>query len=170
MSAPAPLEPAGPADRAIPEWLVRDAREDDLAAVAASVAKLLVELGATPPAPAAMLTAARALLADPAVGAILVAEADGEIVGVLAASWQLAIHAPGRYALIQDLWVHPEWRGRTIGRDLLAALVERARGLGMAYAEVGLPRERFAGLSATEAFYRRHDFDRLGVRMRRGLS
>jgi len=170
VSALAPIEPAGPADRASPGWLVRGACEDDLAAVAASVAMLLMELGATPPAPEAMLAAARELLADPAAGAILVAMTDEELVGVLAASWQLAIHAPGRYALIQDLWVHPAWRGRTVGRDLLAALFERARESGMASAEVGLPRERFAGLDATEAFYRRNGFDRLGVRMRRGLS
>ena len=44
---------------------------------------------------------------EPAAGAVLVAEADGELVGVLGASWQMAIHVPGAYALIQDLWVRP---------------------------------------------------------------
>ena len=58
-----------------------------------------------------MRTAARALLEHPESGVVLVADADGEIVGVLAASWQTAIHVAGRYGLIQDLWVHPGWRG-----------------------------------------------------------
>ena len=31
---------------------------------------------------------------------------------MLAASWQRAIHVPGRYATIQDLWVTPAWRSR----------------------------------------------------------
>ena len=71
------------------------------------------------------------------------AEAGGEdgIVGVLAASWQHAIHVPGRYGTIQDLWVHPDWRSRAIGRELLAAFFELAREEGAKRVEVGLPRE-----------------------------
>jgi mycothiol synthase len=134
------------------------------------VQELLVELGGTPSPTPAMRDTARALLAAPEAGAVFVADADGEIVGVLAASWQLAIHLPGRYALIQDLWVHPAWRGQTIGHDLLVALVARAREQGMECAEVGLPRERFAGLAATEAFYLANGFALLGARMRRSLT
>ena len=92
----------------------------------------------------------------------------GAIVGVLGASWQSAIHIPGRYALIQDLWVHPSWRGAGVGGGLLAALFELARRAGIACVEVGLPRERFAGLAATEAFYLANGFTPLGARMRRG--
>ena len=91
----------------------------------------------------------------------------GEIVGMLAASWQLAIHVPGRYATIQDLWVHAAWRGRSIGADLMTALVELARERGMARIEVGLPRESFRAIDATEAFYRNNGFEPLGSRMRR---
>ena len=49
------------------------------------------------------------------MGALIVAEAGAEIVGVLSASWQRALHVPGRYATIQDLWVDGEMaqpRGR----------------------------------------------------------
>ena len=60
---------------------------------------------------------------------------------------------PGRYALIQDLWVHPSWRGRSVGGELLAAIFELAREQGMARVEVGLPRARFQGIRATEGFY-----------------
>jgi GNAT superfamily N-acetyltransferase len=102
-------------------------------------------------------------------GGIAGGGAVGEIVGVLGASWQTAIHVPGRYALIQDLWVHPSWRGRAIGSGLLAALLRIARGLRIARAEVGLPREGYARLSATEAFYLDHGFTPLGTRMRRSL-
>ena len=54
---------------------------------------------------------------------------------MLVASWQAAIHVPGAYALIQDLWVDPDCRGRAVGRELVAALCpacacagRRARG------------------------------------------
>ncbi len=125
-----------------------------------------------------MQAAARALLDDPQVGALLVAEAGsatadaeagGALVGVLGASWQTAIHVPGRYALIQDLWVHPSWRGQAVGAGLLAALFELARELALARAEVGLPREATRASQATEAFYRANGFTPLGARMRRML-
>ncbi|MCW3020362.1 MAG: Branched-chain-amino-acid transaminase [Solirubrobacterales bacterium] len=148
-------------------WRVRAARKQDTPAVAAAVAELLVELGGAPAAPAAMQDATRALIDDPDAGAVLLAELDGELVGVLAASWQTAIHIPGRYALIQDLWVHPAWRSREIGGELVRALSELANEQQIARVEVGLPRESFAGLSATEAFYLRNGFVRLGPRMRR---
>ena len=148
---------------------MRSATHDDVPTVAAAVGELLVELGGTPPATSAMEDAARGLLDDRQVGALLVAEAAGATVGVLGASWQTAIHIPGRYALIQDLWVHPLWRGQAIGGGLLMALFERARELEIARVEVGLPPERFAGLAATEAFYRGNGFAPLGARLRRRL-
>jgi len=148
-------------------WYVRVACEEDLPAVAAAVTELLLELGATPPAPQAMQATARSLLSDVDAGVLLVAEAESIVVGVLGASWQTAIHVPGRYALIQDLWVHPAWRSRTIGADLLATLSDLAGGRQIARIEVGLPHESFDGLGATATFYRANGFTPLGQRMRR---
>ena len=155
-----------------PSPRVRAATHEDLPAVVIAVGDLLSELGSRPPRTSEMLQTARALLEDPRLGALLVAEAGGEnsIVGVLGASYQLALHVPGRYALIQDLWVHPSWRGRSVGRELLAALFELAREQGMARAEVGLPRESFEGIRATEGFYAHNGFEHLGARMRRICS
>ncbi|MBA3807391.1 MAG: GNAT family N-acetyltransferase [Solirubrobacterales bacterium] len=110
------------------------------------------------------------LLGDETVGAVLVAEADGGVlVGVLAASWQTAIHVAGRYALIQDLWVEQAWRSQAIGSALLDALCRLAQERGVTRLEVGLPREHFAALASTEAFYMREGFAPLGARMRRIL-
>lgn len=168
MSGPASLTP-GPTSGAgaLPAWRIRQAQRADIVGVAAAVAELLRELGATPPPQAAMQDTARALLDDPDAGILLVAETDEKLVGVLSASWQIAMHVPGRYGLIQDLWVDRSWRGHTIGARLLRALEERARELGIARLEVGLPKESFAGLDATAAFYRAGGFDPLGARMRR---
>jgi GNAT superfamily N-acetyltransferase len=148
---------------------VRSATHADLTAIVAAVGDLLTELGSTPPRTSEMLETAQALLEDPRLGALLVAEAEGEngVVGVLSASYQLALHVPGRYVLIQDLWVHPSWRARSVGRELLRELFELARQQGMARAEVGLPRESFAGIRATEGFYAHNGFEHLGARMRR---
>jgi GNAT superfamily N-acetyltransferase len=150
-------------------WLVRRATSEDVAGVVIAIQELLLELGAAPPPAGALREVVHELLEDRDAGAILVARMGNEVVGVLGASWQLAMHVPGRYALIQDLWVHPAWRSRTIGADLIAALVELARERGIARIEVGLPRERFSGSEATAHFYRGQGFQTLGPRMRREL-
>lgn len=153
------------------EWRVRQAGEEDVPAAAAAVAELLVELSGGGPAGAQLEEATRELVRDGGTGALLLAEAGGEdgIVGVLAASWQHAIHVPGRYGTIQDLWVHPDWRSRLVGRGLLAAYFELAREVGASRVEVGLPRESFENIGATEAFYLANGFEHLGPRMRRKL-
>jgi branched-chain amino acid aminotransferase len=147
-------------------WHVRTARGDDVAAVVGAIEELLLELGGKPAGTRALEEATRALLADRDAGALLVAQASHAIIGVLGASWQTAIHAAGRYALIQELWVHPSWRSHEIGSDLLIALFALARERQISRVEVGLPHESFAGIVATEVFYRRNGFTPLGTRMR----
>lgn len=150
--------------------IVRAAVSKDTSAVAGAVHQLLCELGGTPPPLIEMEKTVRELGGDPAAGALLVAEEDGAIVGVLGASWQTAIHVPGRYALIQDLWVASSHRGQAIGGALLDALFALAREQGTARVEVGLPRESFPAIRATETFYLNNGFAPLGARMRRRLS
>jgi len=149
---------------------VRAGTAEDAPAVARAVEELLIELGGERPSSTALEQAVRALAEDREAGALLVAEDGGEVVGVLAASWQHAIHVPGRYGTIQDLWVHPDWRSRSLGRELIMALVREASEAGVPRLEVGLPQPSFANLGATERFYRENDFQPLGPRMRRLLS
>jgi GNAT superfamily N-acetyltransferase len=149
---------------------IRPASDGDAAAVAAAVEQLLVELGGRRPPRADLEAEIRAVLEDQGVGALIVAEAAGEIVGVLSASWQRALHVPGRYATIQDLWVDPDWRSRRVGAALVDELVALCGKQGVARIEVGLPRESFDAIRATEAFYAGNGFEQLGPRMRRLLS
>jgi GNAT superfamily N-acetyltransferase len=150
-------------------WRVREAAAEDVPAAAAAVGELLVELSGGGPPVAELEAATRALVEDPDLGTLLVAEAGGELIGVLVASWQHAVHVPGRYGTIQDLWVHEDWRSRAIGGALVDAYAELARGQGAQRLEVGLPRESFPRIEATEAFYRANGFEHLGPRMRRKL-
>jgi GNAT superfamily N-acetyltransferase len=149
---------------------VREAEADDVEAVAAAVESLLLELGGRRPERNQLKAEVRALLDDPAGGSVLIAEADGKIVGVLSASWQRAIHVPGIYATIQDLWVDGAWRSRGVGAELVEAVASQARARGVGRLEVGLPRETFAAIASTESFYERNGFEHLGPRMRRLLD
>ncbi len=149
---------------------VREAGAEDVEEVAAAVAGLLTELGGRQPELPDLEAEVRALLADPAGGSVLVAETDGKLVGVLSASWQRAIHVPGVYATIQDLWVDEAWRSRGVGAELVEAIASQARARGVSRLEVGLPRETFAAIASTESFYKRNGFEHLGPRMRRLLD
>lgn len=149
------------------QWRVRDATARDIDAIGIAVEELLLELGGKPPFAVALRDTIAELIDHPGLGALLVAEsADGAVVGFLGASWQTAVRVAGRYGLIQELWVRPDWRSRDVGAGLLTALAELARNRGIARIEVGLPSERFTGLDATEAFYARNGFEPIGMRMR----
>jgi GNAT superfamily N-acetyltransferase len=151
-------------------WDVHRARPSDSAAVATGVAALLCELGATPPSHTAIEDEARAHIDDPTLGIVLIAVGDGgELVGVLTASWARAIQIPGRMLTIEVLWTRREWRGRAVGAGLVDALAEAAIDAGAARVEVGLPRESFEAIRATERFYLANGFERLGPRMRKAI-
>jgi GNAT superfamily N-acetyltransferase len=149
---------------------VREAGAADVEGVATAVEALLAELGGRCPARSELEAEVRALLDEPEGGSVLIAEADERVVGVLSASWQRAIHVPGVYATIQDLWVDEDWRSRGVGAELVEAIASQARRRGVGRLEVGLPRETFAAIASTESFYRRNGFEPLGPRMRRLLD
>lgn len=157
-------------DAAATESAVREAGADDVGAVATAVESLLLELGGRRPERSDLEAEVRAHLDDSDGASVLIAEADGKIVGLLSASWQRAIHVPGVYATIQDLWVDEAWRSRGVGAELVEAVASQARTRGVSRLEVGLPRETFAAIASTESFYRRNGFEHLGPRMRRLLD
>jgi GNAT superfamily N-acetyltransferase len=170
MSEPVSTQPASPADPPLPERSIRPARGDDVAAIVGAVEDLLEELGGSRPSPEELEAEVWMALRDPAIGALIVAEAGGAIVGLISASWQRALHVPGLYVTVQDLWVRRDWRSHGVGAELVEALATLAGEQGVARIEVGLPRESFAAIEATEAFYRDNGFEHLGPRMRRLLG
>jgi len=110
--------------------LVRSAREDDLPAVVALMAAGALTGGREDPAD---LDRYRAALADAqrAPSDVLVAERDGEVVGVtqLIVFRHLQLRG-GLCAELESVHVREDVRGRGIGAALVAAAVERARALG----------------------------------------
>jgi GNAT superfamily N-acetyltransferase len=179
---------AGPGERG---WEIRPARTEDVPAVAAAVAALLAELGGTPPPRPAIEVEARAHVEDPSLGIVLVAATEaspavsshlspdsadkceraggGELAGVLTASWARAIQVAGRLLTIEVLWTRRDRRDQGVGAALVEALATTAAAEGAGRVEVGLPRESFAALAATERFYLANGFERLGPRMRRAV-
>jgi GNAT superfamily N-acetyltransferase len=71
---------------------------------------------------------------------IIAAEVGGELVGKLELflGWK---STSGRFGLIRRFVIHPAWRGRGIGRRLLAAAEEAAREAGCAFLELSVDEE-----------------------------
>jgi GNAT superfamily N-acetyltransferase len=166
------VEAAATAAGDVPRVRVRRAVDADALAVARAVRELLMELGGTPPAVVAMEAAARTVIADGDAGVVLVAEqADSStMVGVLAASFVVTVHAGGAYGLIQDLWVDAGARSSGVGAELVSAFWSLAAERGATRIEVGIPRDSFPALAATRRFYERNGFDMVGARMRRRVE
>lgn len=94
------------------------------------------------------------LLADPALGALLFAEAGGACVGYLLLGWCFSIEQGGRHVLIDELYLVPSARGGGLGGSLLAAACDWARNHGaeVARLEVNRHNPRAKGLYLRNGF------------------
>jgi len=94
------------------------------------------------------------LMADPTLGAALFAEAGGACVGYLVLGWCFSIEQGGRHVLLDELYLVPDARGRGLGRTLLAAACDWARGQGAEVVRLEVNRHN----PRAKALYLRHGF------------
>jgi GNAT superfamily N-acetyltransferase len=109
---------------------VRPAVADDAAGIAALYAELDYSLS---PGDVAER------MPGPAAGgrsAVLVAERDGSVVGLLTLHMVPVLHEPGDWCRITSLVVHPAARRNGVARSLVAQAESRARAAGCARIEV----------------------------------
>jgi GNAT superfamily N-acetyltransferase len=109
---------------------VRDAQTTDSTAVAG----LLAQLG-YPTAPSNVVVRLARLADDPS-NAVLVAEADGDVVGMTSAYVRPLIHHDAAFARIACLVVDEGWRERGVGRRLVEAVESWAQERGCDVVEV----------------------------------
>ena len=121
-----------PSPRTADDLVIRDATEADLGRLAE-----LMNLGGvpgrapreTPGDPAPYARALREIHGSD--GGVLVAQLDGEVVGVCQLIVFRHLQARGgRCAEIESVHVHPDWRARGIGTELMEAAIARARAAG----------------------------------------
>ena len=126
------------------------------------VRKLLAELGGTPPAPADMASVYDRLIGGEGDGFIAVGEDGGELVAVCTVSFLQALRTRGRYAIIQEMFVEPDFRNTGVGRDVLSFALEHATANGCQTVELGTPYDGERQIQ----FYRRAGFTEVGARLR----
>ena len=92
---------------------------------------------------------------------------EASLIGVITLTIQEAIHVGGAYVLIQDLWVHPNYRSHGVGAKLIEAVETYSRERKLTDLEVCLPRHRFPNFPRTYHFYESCGFAEIGPRMRK---
>jgi GNAT superfamily N-acetyltransferase len=99
------------------------------------------------------------IVADPKIGHVYVALVDGKLVGMVSILFTVSTAEGGRAAWLEDMIVHPGWRGRGIGERLLQEAISGARSSGCV--RITLLTDS-ANESATR-FYGRSGFARSGM-------
>ena len=83
----------------------------------------------------------RLIVENPELGAILVAEENGEVVGATTLSYPFAIRCKGIYSCIEENIVDEKQRGKGIGGKLLKAAIAEAASRGCDEIQVNGPSE-----------------------------
>lgn len=144
------IRPAGPADRgAVTALLAAQFREHDIALSAEGLAAGI-----------------DGVLADPDRGVLLLAVVEERPVAVAYLAWTWTLEHGGRVGWLEELYAHPEHRGRGVGGALLAAVCDRARDAGCLAVdlEVESSHARVIRLYERRAF-RRLDRTRFSLRL-----
>jgi ribosomal protein S18 acetylase RimI-like enzyme len=98
-------------------------------------------------------------MADNDAYQVLLAEDEGQVVGLLGLSFRHTLFHPALSALIDELVVEQGHRGRGVGQQLMAEAIERCRAAGCCEIEVSTERSN----ETAQEFYRRHGFSHEAV-------
>lgn len=96
----------------------------------------------------------RLIIASPEMGRVFVARVDGQVVGMVNLLATVSTAEGARACWLEDVIVHPDYRGNGLGSRLLRHVVTAARAEG--FARVSLLADR-ANTGAIR-FYARHGF------------
>jgi len=98
-------------------------------------------------------------MADNDAYQVLLAEDEGQVVGLLSLSFRHTLFHLAPSALIDELVVEQGHRGRGVGQRLMAEAIERCRAAGCCEVEVSTERSN----EAAQEFYRQHGFNHEAV-------
>ncbi len=169
------LEKSPPKPVAQQAYQIRSAELTDIHGIVAGVCSLVAEIRGTPEfqLPATAAEVCQRVIEGKYPGAIFVANPQGDndsIIGLITLTVQETIHVGSSYLLIQELWVHPEYRSQNIGDNLIQAVETYSRQQGISRIEVCLPTHEFPSFSNTYHFYQKSGFEDFGPRMRKMLE
>ena len=135
--------------RAVRDWSVVRTVRAMVAADAAAVSRMLAQLGYE------VAAAPLRRHSDEAGTAVLVAEVDRRVVGMVASRTRWHLHRDGVVTSIDSLVVDQEARSRGVGTDLLAAVCDEAKRVGARVVDLHSHHTRVDA----RRFYERYGFE-----------
>jgi ribosomal protein S18 acetylase RimI-like enzyme len=72
----------------------------------------------------------RLILEQPGIGSIYCATKGSSIIGMVSVLFSVSTAEGGRSAWLEDMIVHPDWRGKSIGEQLLNEVIKTVRSTG----------------------------------------
>jgi len=130
------------------------ARPDELPQLVALLGMLFAQESEFAPDDARQTRALAKILADESVGRVYVAREDGRVVAMASLIYSISTAEGGAAALLEDLIVVPERRGRGVGTALATFVVGEARRQGV----LRITLLTDAGNERAQALYRKLGF------------
>ena len=98
-------------------------------------------------------------------GSLVIAEEEGQILGMASVSFNLALRYNGEYCQLEELVVHQEARGKNVGGLLIEETLRLAKNRGCK--EFGL--YLLESTKQNQSFYEKYGFVLIGQEMRQSL-
>jgi GNAT superfamily N-acetyltransferase len=130
------------------------ASESDIPALSALLSLLFAQEAEFEPNDCAQREGLAAIIRNADLGAVLVARSDAGILGMVNLLFTVSTALGGRVAILEDMVIAPEARGRGIGSGLLGYAIELAGSHGIERITLLTDREN----RAAQSFYSRHGF------------
>jgi GNAT superfamily N-acetyltransferase len=133
---------------------VRRAAPGDVPALVPLLVQLFTQETEFTPAPELQARGLAAIIGDPRVGVVVLGEDEGRAVGMANLLYTTSTALGTRVAILEDMVVDKDWRGRGVGSKVLAFAIETVRADGCARITLLSDREN----ASAHRFYRRFGF------------
>lgn len=138
---------------------IRQATIEDSAVIAQLITQLIEASGYEDLVSPEQIEKSLRKMADSDVYQVLLAEDQGQIVGLLSLNFRHTLFHPALSAFIDELVVEQGHRRQGVGQQLIAEAIERCRAAGCCEIEVSTEQSN----KAAQKFYRQHGFSHEAV-------
>lgn len=95
------------------------------------------------------------IIDNPEIGHVVVVRDKGRILGMVNLLYTFSTALGGKVCILEDMIVHPDFRGQQVGGELLGQAIEHAREVGCLRVTLLTDRDNFSA----QRFYKRFGFE-----------
>jgi len=133
---------------------ITEATKDDIAGLCELLGLLFVQEAEFRPDRSLQSTGLQQIIDFPERGRVLVLREGDSLIGMVNLLFTISTALGGRVALLEDMIVHPEYRGRGAGSELLQAAINLAKSSGCRRITLLTDQTN----ESAQLFYKRHGF------------